>query len=94
MSDNLDRYLPEFDEEETRAKLVGLTREQLVEMLIYDYKLKRVIAKSWDEDGKKLRRIANIIAEPSALLGMPGVPTADDLRRMTEEDKDGKETAE
>jgi hypothetical protein len=94
MSDNLDRYLPEFDEEETRAKLVGLTREQLVEMLIYDYKLKRVIAKSWDEDGKKLRRIADIIAEPPALLGMPGVPTADDLRRMTEEDKDGNETAE
>jgi hypothetical protein len=93
MSDNLDRYLPEFDEEETRAKLVGLTREQLIEMLIYDYKLKRVIAKSWDEDGRKLRRIADIIAEPSALLGMPGVPTADDLRRMTEYE-DGNATAE
>jgi len=93
MSDNLDRYLPEFDEEETRAKLVGLTREQLIEMLIYDYKLKRVIAKSWDEDGRKLRQIADIIAEPSALLGMPGVPTADDLRRMTE-DEDGNATAE
>jgi hypothetical protein len=37
MSDNLDKYLPEFDEEETRNKLVGLTREQLVDMLVYDY---------------------------------------------------------
>jgi hypothetical protein len=60
MSDNLDRYLPEFDEEETRAKLVGLTREQLVEMLIYD---------------------------------LPGVPTADGLRRMTE-DEGGNTAAE
>ena len=89
MSDNLDRYLPEFDEEEVRAKLVGLTREQLLEMLIYDYKLKRVIAKSWDEDAKKLRRIADIVSEPSALIGMPGIPTADDLRRMTNSEHSG-----
>jgi hypothetical protein len=87
MSDNLDRYLPEFDEEEARNKLIGLTREQLVDMLIYDYKLKRVIAKRADEDRKKLERIQDIIAEPSPLSGMPGVPTADDLRRMIEDDE-------
>jgi hypothetical protein len=87
MSDNLDRYLPEFDEDEARNKLVGLSREQLVDMLIYDYKLKRVIAKRADEDRRKLDRIQDIIAEPSPLMGMPGVPTADDLRRMIADDE-------
>jgi hypothetical protein len=87
MSDNLDRYLPEFDEDEARNKLVGLIREQLVDMLIYDYKLKRVIAKRADEDRRKLDRILGIITEPSPLMGMPGVPTADDLRRMIEDDE-------
>ena len=87
MSDNLDKYLPEFDEEEVRNKLIGLTREQLIDMLIYDYKLKRVIAKRGDEDRKKLERIQDIITEPSTLIGMPGIPTADDLRRMIEEDE-------
>jgi hypothetical protein len=86
MSDNLDRYVPEFDEDETRNKLVGLSREQLIDMLIYDYKLKRVIAKRADEDRKKLERIQDIIAEPSLLTGMPGVPRADDLRRMIDDE--------
>ena len=88
MSDNLDRYLPEFDEDEARNKLVGLTREQLVDMLIYDYKLKRVIAKWADEDRKKLERIQDIIAEPSKLIGMPGIPSGEDIRRMIEGDED------
>jgi len=89
MPDNLDKYLPEFDEEDTRAKLVGFTREQLVDMLIYAYKEKRVWAKSLGEQYQKLSRIQDIIAEPSKLLEMQGVPTADDLRRMIERDEDG-----
>jgi hypothetical protein len=84
MSDNLDKYLPEFDEDDARSKLVGLTTEQLTDMLIHSYKLKRVIAKMLDEEMKKFKRIEEIIAEPSSLLKIPGIPTADDLRRMTE----------
>ena len=84
MSDNLDKYLPEFDEDEVRIKLSGFTREQLMDMLVYAYKEKRVFAKSLDETQKKFSRIEAIIAEPSSLLKMPGVPTADDIRRMTE----------
>lgn len=87
MSDNLDRYLPEFDEYEARSRLVGLTIEQLTDMLIHAYKLKRVIAKMLDEEMKKLKRIEAIVAEPSTLITMPGVPTADDLRRMTESEE-------
>jgi hypothetical protein len=87
MSDNLDRYLPEFDEDEIRNKIAGFTRDQIIDMLIYAYKEKRVIAKSWDESLKKLRRIESIIAEPSNLLNQPGVPSADDLRRMFGEDE-------
>jgi hypothetical protein len=84
MSDNLDKYLPEFDEDDVRSKLVGLTTEQLTDMLIHSYKLKRLVAKMLDEEMKKFKRIEEIIAEPSSLLKMPGIPTADDLRRMTE----------
>ena len=84
MSDNLDRYLPEFDEEATRNKLEPFNREQLLDMLVYAYKEKRVIAKGWEESTKKLSRIQEVMDEPSALIGMPGIPTAEDLRRMTE----------
>ena len=86
MSDNLDRYLPEFDESEVRAKLAGFTREQLLDMLVYAYKEKRVIAKSLGEKMNKLSRIEDILNEPSSLTGMPGVPTAEDLRCMIEDD--------
>jgi hypothetical protein len=88
MGDNLDKYLPEFDEEDIRARLAGFTRQQLLDMLVYAYKEKRVIAKSLGEKMNKLSRIEDIIAEPSSLMGMPGVPTADDLRKMIEEDED------
>jgi len=86
MSDNLDKYLPEFDEDDARSKLVGLTTEQLTDMLIHSYKLKRLIAKMLDEEMKKFKRIEEIIAEPTSLLKMPGIPTADDLRRMMEDE--------
>ena len=87
MGDNLDKYLPEFDENEARAKLVGLTAQQLTDMLIYSYKLRRVIEKLLEEETTKLRRIEKIITEPSNLTKMPGVPSADDLRRMAEGDE-------
>jgi hypothetical protein len=84
MSDNLDKYIPEFDEYEARSKLVGLTRDQLVDMLIYSYKEKRVWAKSLGEESERLSRIRAIIEEPSRLLNMRGVPTSEELRRMIE----------
>ena len=87
MSDNLDKYLPEFDEYEARAKLVGLTRDQLLDMLIYAYKEKRVWAKSFGEALEKISRIQAIIEEPTSLLKMRGVPTAEDLRRMIEDEE-------
>lgn len=46
MSDNLDKYIPEFDEAEVRNKLIGFTREELADMLVYAYKEKRVLAKA------------------------------------------------
>ncbi len=86
MSDNLDRYVPEFDENEARNKLVGLTSLQLTDMLIYEYKLKRVIAKMSDVETNKLRRIEVIVAESNSLIKMPGIPSAEDLRRMMGEE--------
>ena len=88
MPDQIDKYLPEFDEDEARAKLSGFSREQLLDMLVYAYKEKRLCAKMADEERRKLDRMRTILSEPSTLLGMPGVPTADDLRRMTEEDNE------
>jgi hypothetical protein len=83
MSSNLDKYLPEFDENDARSRLAGLTVQQLIDMLIDERKLKRVLAKMLDEEMRKFRRIEEIISEPSSLTKMPGIPTADDLRRMT-----------
>jgi len=87
MSDNLDKYVPEFDESELRNKLAGFSREEIVNMLVYSYKLRRVIEKWADEDSKKLRKIQEIIATPSSIPGMPGIPTSDDIRRMIEGDE-------
>ena len=86
MPDNIDRYVPEFDEEESREKLAGFDREDLTEMLLRAYKEKRVFAKMADELQNKLDRIEAIAQEPSALLKMLGVPGPDDLKRMTEDD--------
>jgi hypothetical protein len=86
MSDNLDKYLPEFDENEARSKLVGLTAQQLTDMLINAYKLRRVIEKMLDEEINKFRRIEAIITEPSSLTKTPGIPSDDDLRRMMGEE--------
>ena len=88
MPDNIDKYLPEFDEDDVRNKISGFSRDQLINTLIYAYKEKRLWAKMLDVELQKLRRIEQIIAEPSPLIGMPGVPTAEDLRRMIKEEED------
>jgi len=92
MSDNLQRYLPEYDDEAERLKLSVFSKEQLLDMLITAYKLNRVMGKGWDEETAKLRRIGEILAEPSKLSQMPGVPSADDLKRMIEDDKHDKQS--
>lgn len=69
---------------EARNKLSGRTAQEPTNRLIEEYKLKRVNAKMLDEEMKKVRRMEQIISEPSSLSKMPGIPTADDLRRMTE----------
>jgi len=84
MSDNLQRYVPEFDEDEVRQKLSTFTAVELIEMLIRAYKEKRVIAKMADEAHSKVDRAKAILEEPSVLASMPDVPGPDDLRRMTE----------
>ena len=87
MSDNIDKYLPEFDEDEVRAKLAGFSSVELTDMLVRAYKDKRLLAKMLDGETKKLDRIQAIIAEPSTLSRMPGIPTTEDLRRMIEDDE-------
>jgi hypothetical protein len=82
MSDSLDKYIPEFDENETRSRLAGASAEELTNMLIFSYKLRRVIEKMMQAESNKLKRIEQIIAEPSSLSATPGIPSADDLRRM------------
>jgi hypothetical protein len=86
MGDNLDKYLPEYDEDGARGKLAELTKQQLTDMLIHEYKLKRVIAKMLDGESNKLQRIEAIIAEPSGLTAMPDIPSAADLRKLMEEE--------
>jgi len=46
MSDNLDKYLPEYDENEARKKLAGFSAANLTDLLIRAYKEKRVLARS------------------------------------------------
>jgi hypothetical protein len=84
MTDNLQRYIPEFDEDEVRQKLSGLTVSDLIEMLIRAYKEKRVIAKMADEARSKVDRAKAILDEPSSLAKMPDIPGPDELRRMIE----------
>ena len=84
MSDNLQRYLPEYDDEEERRKLEGFSKDDLLDMLVRAYKEKRVIAKWLDEQFNRQQRIRDILDEPSKLLQMPDVPGPDELRRMLE----------
>ncbi|HEY5213078.1 MAG TPA: hypothetical protein VIJ38_08660 [Acidobacteriaceae bacterium] len=84
MSDNLQRYLPEYDDEEERRKLSGFSKEELLDMLIRSYKEKRVIAKMLDEQFGKQERIRAVLDEQSKLSQMPDVPGPDDIRKMLE----------
>ena len=84
MSDNLQRYLPEYDDEEERRKLEGFSKDELLDMLVRAYKEKRVIAKWLDEQLNRQQRIRDILDEPSKLLQMPDVPGPDELRKMLE----------
>lgn len=84
MPDNIDKYVPEFDEDEHRERLLEFGREDLIDMLLRAYKEKRMLAKMCDDLASKLSRIEAIAQEPSSLLGLPGIPDADDLRRMNE----------
>jgi hypothetical protein len=84
MTDNLQRFIPEFDEDEVRLKLSDLPAPELIEMLIRAYKEKRVIAKMAEEERSKVDRAKTILDEPSSLVNMPDVPGPDELRRMTE----------
>jgi hypothetical protein len=86
--DNLDKYVPEFDENSVRAKVADNTRDELVDMLIYAYKEKRVWAKMVGELQQKLSQIEKVLHDPSNLLSMTGIPSADDLRRMMGEDSE------
>ncbi len=84
MSDNLQRYLPEYDDEEERKKLSGFAKEELLDMLIRSYKEKRVLAKLLDEESRRLQEIKAILERPSNLSQMPDVPGPDDLRKLME----------
>ena len=84
MSDNLQRYLPEYDDEEERRKLASFSKEELLDMLVRSYKEKRVIAKMLGEELQKQERMRVILDEPSQLSQMPDVPGPDDIRKMLE----------
>jgi hypothetical protein len=80
----LQRYLPEYDDEEERKKLSGFAKEELLDMLIRSYKEKRVLAKLLDEESRRLQGIQAILEQPSSLKQMPDVPGPEDLRKMME----------
>ncbi len=82
MSHNLDKYVPEFDEEEMRSRLAGVPADQLTDMLVYAYKEKRIISKLLHATMNQLSRIQHIVAEPSIFANAPDIPSAEDLRRM------------
>jgi hypothetical protein len=84
LSDNLQRYLPEYDDEEERRKLAEFDKTELLDMLVRSYKEKRVIAKMLDEQFSKQERIRAALDEPSKLSQMPDVPGPDDIRKMAE----------
>lgn len=88
MDDNLQKYLPEYDPDAARISLSAFSKADLVEMLIRAYMEKRLLAKMLDEHTSKARRVTQILAEPYALLSMPGIPTGEDLRRMIDPEND------
>lgn len=86
MDDNLQRYMPEYDDEGTRLKLAGFSREELVDLLLRAYKEKHLLAKLLDESAQKIAAIQDLLTKPSSLLNMPDIPSAKDLKRMMGEE--------
>jgi hypothetical protein len=84
LSDYLQRYLPEYDDDKEREKLSAFSKDDLIYMLIVAYKEKRVIAKWLGEEQARLQRIKDVLDEPSKLLNMPGIPGSDDIKKMLE----------
>ena len=84
MSDYLQRYLPEYDEESERQKLAGFAKPELLDLLIQAYKEKRVLAKLLDEMYTKQNRMRQLLDEPSKLGSMPDIPGPDELRKLME----------
>jgi len=84
MSDYLQRYLPEYDEESERLKLAGFAKAELLNLLIQAYKEKRVLAKLLHEMYRKERQFREILDAPSELSSMPDVPGPDDLKKLME----------
>ena len=84
MSDYLQKYMPEFDEDEFRARFASFSKDQLLDMLVDGYKTMRLFAKLYDESRGKLQQIEGIVQSPTKLSQMPGIPGPDDLRKMWE----------
>jgi len=78
--------MPEYDDREIRLRLEGFSREELIESLLRAYREKRLFAEMLDERMRKLARVEEVLHEPSDLLKMPGVPTAEDLKRLMEDE--------
>jgi hypothetical protein len=57
MLNNLDRYLPDFDEAAIRATLADFTKEELIDRLVYAHKEKRVLAKMFDDLSAQFNKI-------------------------------------
>jgi hypothetical protein len=85
LSDYLQRYLPEFNDEHEREKLIGLAQSELIDLLIRAYKERRALAKLVDEQSRQLQRLRDVLDEPSKLVQMPDVPGSDDIRRIMED---------
>ncbi len=85
MSDNLQKYLPEYDEPAEREKLVHFSRKELLDLLIDAYKLKRVLAKMLGEEIDRKEKFRRVLDEPSRLLQMPDIPSDAELKKMLEE---------
>ena len=84
MSDYLQRYLPEYDDEGERLKLAGFTNDELKNLLIQAYKERRVLAKKLGEFPRKEARVREVLDAPSELENMPDVPGPDDLKKLME----------
>ena len=84
MANYLQRFLPEYNEDEARERLMAFGADDLREMVLRAYKEKRLLLKMLAEADSKLRRVQGIVAEPSALSAMPDVPDDDELKKLFE----------